>query len=72
MPYFLLEEWEVPQFRQRFVGQRSLAVLGQPLAVTIDGVVRLYATGEEGVGKSVVIPKTAGCVEPHPAFGSAR
>ena len=27
VPYFLLEEWEVPQFRQRFVGQRSLAVL---------------------------------------------
>ena len=73
VPYFLLEEWEVPQFRQRFVGQRSLALLEQqPLAVTLDGVVRLYSTGEEGVGRSVVIPKTAGCVEPHPAFGSAR
>ncbi len=73
VPYFLLEEWEVTQFRQQFAGQRSLALLErQPLAVTLDGVVRLYSTGEEGVGRSVVIPKTAGCVEPHPGFGSPR
>lgn len=73
VPYFLLEEWEVPQFRERFAGQRALALLDrQPLAVTLDGVVRLYGTEEQDVGGSAVIPKTAGCVAPHPAFGSPR
>ena len=73
VPYILLEDWELPQFRLRFAGQRGLALLDrQPLAVTLDGVVRLYSTGNEGVEGSVVIPKTAGCVEPHPAFGSPR
>ena len=73
VPYILLEEWEVPQFRQRFAGQRGLALLErQPIAVTLDGIVRLYSTGDEGVEGSVVIPKTAGCVSPHPAFGSPR
>lgn len=73
VPYLLLEEWEVPQFRQRFVGQHGVTLVDrQPVAVTLDGVVRLYATREEDVAGSVVIPKTAGCVDPHPAFGSPR
>lgn len=73
VPYFLLEEWEVPQFRERFAGQQAVALLErQPMAVTLDGVVRLYSTGEETGGKSAVIPKTAGCLAPHPAFGSPR
>ena len=73
VPYLLLEEWEVPQFRAQFAGQAALALLDRrPLAVTLDGVVRLYGTGGEDVGESQVIPKTAGCVDPHPAFGSAR
>ena len=73
VPYLLLEDWEVPQFRQRFAGQRAVTLLDrQPLAVTLDGIVRLYATKEEDVAGSVVIPKTAGCVDPHPAFGSPR
>lgn len=73
VPYVLLEKWELPQFRERFAGQRALALLDrQPMAVTLDGVVRLYSTGEDGTGESAVIPKTAGCVEPHPAFGLPR
>ena len=72
-PYVLLEEWEVPQFRQQFAGQRALALLDRrPIATTQDGVVRLYATDERAAGEVTVIPKTAGCVEPHPAFGSPR
>ena len=72
-PYILLEEWELPQFRQRFAGQRALALLDRrPLATTLDGVVRLYSTDEGAAGEVAVIPKTTGCVEPHPAFGSPR
>ena len=72
-PYILLEEWELPQFRQRFAGQHALALLDrQPMATTQDGVVRLYSTGEGAAGEVTVIPKTTGCVEPHPAFGSPR
>jgi hypothetical protein len=73
MPYFLLEQWELPQFRERFAGQRALALLDrQPMAVTLDGVVRLYSTGDESASEPAVIPKTTGCVEPHPAFGMPR
>ena len=72
-PYILLEDWELPQFRQRFAGQRALALLDRrPIATTPDDVVRLYSTDEGAAGEVAVIPKTAGCVEPHPAFGSPR
>ena len=70
VPYLLLEEWEMGEFRKRFAGQDALALLErQPLAITRDGVVRIYATGSESVEGTAVIPKTSGCVEPHPEFG---
>ena len=73
VPYFLLEQWEVAQFREHFRGQRALTLLDrQPMALTLDGAVRLYATGEGDEGGLIVIPKTTGCVAPHPAFGSPR
>jgi hypothetical protein len=40
-PYLLFEEWEEPQFRQRFAGDR-LGTLEWPPAADIDRYVRLY------------------------------
>jgi hypothetical protein len=69
-PYILLEEWELKQFRERFAGQGEAAALDRaPLAVTLDGFVRLYATGAATSRASAIIPKTTGCVHPHPSWG---
>ena len=69
-PYILLEEWELPQFRERFAGQGEVSAIDRlPLAVTLDGTVRLYGTGAAATTGSAVIPKTQGCVDPHPSLG---
>jgi hypothetical protein len=41
-PYFLLERWEEPQFRQRFAAQSPLGALDWPPAMEVERQVRLY------------------------------
>jgi hypothetical protein len=44
VPVFaLVESWEEADLRRRFAGQRTLAQLTGPLAVTADGELRLYS-----------------------------
>jgi hypothetical protein len=52
-PYFLLEEWEVPVFRERFQRSSPLGALDWPPAVRLE-----YARSRSG------IPPTAGLATP--------
>ena len=60
--YFLLEDWEVPDVRRRFAGERTIDVLAGPaLARHYERDVALYATGKEPEVIPSVIPATTGC-----------
>jgi hypothetical protein len=62
-PYLLLETFELPLFRERFAGQKSVAIVdAPPVALHVRSDVRLYRT--DGVSPPETpdpIPLTAGC-----------
>lgn len=62
-PYFLLQEWEVPIFKERFAGQKSVAALdARPIAITPGPATLIYNTGQwAAVTPPVVIAETSGC-----------
>ena len=64
--FVLLDDWEIPVFAERFRGQRiRAAVETQPLAITMDGRVKLFATAPgDGRGSPVQMPRTHGCLPP--------
>jgi hypothetical protein len=70
--YALLESWEEADFRKRFAGQRSLAMLTAGAAsVSEDGELRLYPlTDSNAPGPATVIPRAFddGCVGASPGF----
>jgi hypothetical protein len=61
--YVLLEDWELPLFRERFVTQKSVALVDRPpMAVYAERGVRLFRTSGPGNGGDPdPIPHTAGC-----------
>jgi hypothetical protein len=64
--YVLLEEFELPRFRERFAGQRGVAVIdGPPMAVTAGRHVQLFRmSGNDGREQATaIIPRTRGCEE---------
>ena len=64
--FVLLDDWEIPVFAERFRGQRiRAAVETQPLAITMDGRVKLFATAPgDDRGTPVQMPRTHGCLPP--------
>jgi hypothetical protein len=64
--YALLEGWEEEDFRRRFAGRH----LGDPIASTADGEVRLYAVDPvpAGVGTAVMPRIDDDCVDASPDF----
>jgi hypothetical protein len=61
-PYFVLEAWEVPRFREHFGSQQSVAVLDRPALAAHSRGVYIYATrsGDQHATPRA-IPHTAGC-----------
>lgn len=70
-PFLVLEDWEVQRFREQFAGQRGVAAVDRlPVAVTLDGIVRVYRADPDaaaGTTGSAIIAKTSGCVRAHPS-----
>ena len=73
--YVLLEEFEEPAFRERFAGQRSVALLDEdPAAVGRDGKIRLYAVNRAPVNSPLsAIPRRSRfhCRDISPGFWTA-
>jgi hypothetical protein len=67
-PYLLLEDWEVPIFRERFAGQKgAAAVEAEPLAMLPGGNVLLFSTDDRRDTRIVteIMPRTSGCAVAH-------
>jgi hypothetical protein len=64
--YLLLDDWEIPEFLERFKGREAAALVSaDPMAATSDGRVRLFAVDEsERGGPTSRMRKTHGCVPP--------
>lgn len=63
-PYLLLEDWEVPIFRERFAGQKAAAAVdAEPLAMLPGGNVFIFSSDprREAGGVREIIPRTFGC-----------
>ena len=72
--YLLLEDHEVQSFRDRFAGQRSLAVLDRgPAATGRGGQLRFYAVNGAPFDSPALIPRTsrAECLDVSPGFFTA-
>ena len=72
--YLLMEDWEVPAFRQRFAGQRSVAVLDRgPVASGRDGRLQFYVVNAAMNSSSSRIPRTSRSESPDisPGFWTA-
>jgi hypothetical protein len=63
-PFLLLEDWEVPIFRERFAGQQAAAAVdAEPLAMLPAGNVLIFSADPRREAGAVreIIPRTFGC-----------
>ena len=72
--FVLLDDWEIPVFAARFRGQEAAALVqAQPIAATVDGRVKLFATEGKATGASPAqMPRTYGCQPPAASNRYAR